>query len=119
MFNDLYRNPKHGNFICDIRQQWVYSKMTNMNDATQPDMYFYLEQVEYQEFICRVTFEYFGEQKEVNPEFEIPELLEDRLYIILEIMWKAKVRRNSYTKQGDTGKKIKKWPDLERLPEES
>lgn len=125
MFSALTTNPGKDEYIKTWRHQWVYSKMTNMKDASNSNMYFSLESVEYQEFVCRTILQWYEDQRAVSEGFEYPEAPEDRIYAVFEKLWEAKEKRIEIKKKQDAQlglknkKKVKKWPQLVPLPEDT
>ena len=74
----------------------------------------YLEEVEYTEFVSRVSLQYWEDRKAkgIMPPIEI----EDRVYQVLEMLWNAKHKRVDAAQKAIQAmgkkKKIKKFPAL-------
>ena len=75
------------NFIVDLRECFIFSKQTNLEDLRNPGYYNYLEWVEFLEFMCRVAMAY-AKQKIADGDTNYPTEVQHQVYGFLELIWK-------------------------------
>lgn len=49
-------------YIPDVAKCFVYSKMTNLKDSSEPKKYFSLEYVEFLEMLCRIAYMHYANE---------------------------------------------------------
>lgn len=78
--------------IWTLREQFVYSKMTNLKDLQESAKYHYLAYVEFLEFICRVAKAFWEPIRARNSAAAPPVDIEDTVFGLLELMWARRMK---------------------------